>query len=39
MVGLLNKKFCELKGGNIGKAQEARFGMSQKYSRCIGMAS
>ena len=28
---LLIKKFCELKGGNIGiveKAQETRFGMS-----------
>ena len=27
----VNKKFCELKGGNIGiveKAQETRFGMS-----------
>ena len=32
----VNKKFCELKGGNIGiveKAQETRFGMSPKYSR------
>ena len=32
----------ELKGGNIGiveKAQEARFGMSWKYSRYIGIAS
>ena len=30
----VNKKFCELKGGNIGiveKAQETRFGMSPKY--------
>ena len=36
------KKLCELKGGNIGiveKAQETRFGMSQKYSRYIGIAS
>ena len=36
------KKFCELKGGNIGiveKAQETRFGMSPKYSRYIGIAS
>ena len=32
----VNKKFCELEGGNIGiveKAQETRFGMSPKYSR------
>ena len=32
----VNKKFFELKGGNIGiveKAQETRFGMSPKYSR------
>ena len=32
----VNKKFCELKGGNIGiveKAQETRFGISLKYSR------
>ena len=38
----VNKKFCELKGGNIGivgKAQETRFGMSLKYSRYIGIAS
>ena len=38
----VNKKFCELKGGNIGiveKAQETRFGMSPKYSRYIGIAS
>ena len=38
----VNKKFCELKGGNIGiveKAQETRFGMSSKYSRYIGIAS
>ena len=38
----VNKKFCELKGGNIGiveKAQETRFGMSPKYSRHIGIAS
>ena len=38
----VNKKFCELKGGNIGiveKAQETRFGMSRKYSRYIGIAS
>ena len=38
----VNKKFCELKGGNIGiveKAQETRFGMSYKYSRYIGIAS
>ena len=30
----VNKKFCELKRGNIGiveKAQETRFGMSPKY--------
>ena len=30
------KKFCELKGRNIGiveKAQETRFGISPKYSR------
>ena len=36
----VNKKFCELKGGNIGiveKAQETRFGMSPKYSRYIGI--
>ena len=38
----VNKKFCELKVGNIGiveKAQETRFGMSPKYSRYIGIAS
>ena len=38
----VKKKFCELKGGNIGiveKAQETRFGMSRKYSRYIGIAS
>ena len=38
----VNKKFCELKGGNIGiveKAQETRFGISPKYSRYIGIAS
>ena len=38
----VNKKFCELKGGNIGiveKAQETRFGMSPKYSRYIGIVS
>ena len=38
----VNKKFCELKQGNIGiveKAQETRFGMSPKYSRYIGIAS
>ena len=38
----VNKKFCELKGGNIGiveKARETRFGMSPKYSRYIGIAS
>ena len=38
----VNKKFCELKGRNIGiveKAQETRFGMSPKYSRYIGIAS
>ena len=38
----VNKKFCELKRGNIGiveKAQETRFGMSPKYSRYIGIAS
>ena len=38
----VNKKFCQLKGGNIGiveKAQETRFGMSPKYSRYIGIAS
>ena len=38
----VNKKFCELKGGNIGiveKAQETRFGMSPKYSRYIEIAS
>ena len=38
----VNKKFCELKGGNIEiveKAQETRFGMSPKYSRYIGIAS
>ena len=32
--GQINKKFCELKRGNIGiveKAQETRFGMSLKY--------
>ena len=36
----VNKKFCELKGGNIGiveKAQGTRFGMSPKYSRYIGI--
>ena len=36
--GQVNKKFCELKWGNIGiveKAQETRFGMSPKYSRYI----
>ena len=38
----VNKKFCELKRGNIGiveKAQETRFGMSPKYSRYSGTAS
>ena len=38
----VNKKFCELKGENIGiveKAQETRFGMSPKYSSYIGIAS
>ena len=38
----VNKKFCELKGGNIGiveKAQETRFGKSSKYNRYIGIAS
>ena len=38
----VNKKFCELKWGNIGiveKAQETRFGMSSKYGRYIGIAS
>ena len=38
----VNKKFCELKGGNIGiveKAQETRFGMSPKYSSYIGIES
>ena len=38
----VNKKFCELKGGNIGiveKAQETRFGMSPKYSTYIRIAS
>ena len=38
----VNKKFCELKGGNIGiveKAQETRFGKSPKYNRYIGIAS
>ena len=38
----VNKKFCELKGGNIGiveKAQETRFGMSPEYSKYIGIAS
>ena len=38
----VNKKFCELKVGNIGiveKAQETRFGMSPKYGRYIGIAS
>ena len=38
----VNKKFYELKGGNIGiveKAQETRFGMSPKYSRYSGIAS
>ena len=37
----VKKKFCELKGGNIGiveKAQETRFSMSSKYSRYIGIA-
>ena len=37
----VNKKFCELKEGNIGiveKAQETIFGMSSKYSRYIGIA-
>ena len=37
----VNKKNCELNGGNIGiveKAQETRFGMSTKYSRYIGIA-
>ena len=35
----VNKKFCELKRGNIEKAQETRFGMSPKYGRYIGIAS
>ena len=38
----VNKKFCELKGGNIGivdKTQETSFGKSPKYSRYIGIAS
>ena len=39
----VNKKFCELKGGNnigiVEKAQETRFGMSPMYSRYIGIAS
>ena len=38
----VNKKFCELKRGNIGiveKAQETRFGLTPKYSRYIGIAS
>ena len=38
----VNKKFCELKGGNIRiveRAQETRFGMSPKYSRYMGIAS
>ena len=38
----VNKKFCELKRGNIGiveKAQETRFGMSPKYRRYIGIVS
>ena len=38
----INKKFCELKGGNIRiveKAQETRFGMSPKYSSYIAIAS
>ena len=38
----VNKKICELKGGNIGiveKVQETRFGISPKYSRYIGIAS
>ena len=38
----VNKKFCELKRGNIGiveKAQGTRFGMSPKYSRYSGIAS
>ena len=42
LVLQVNKKFCELKGGNIGiveKAQETRFGMSPKFSRYIGIAS
>ena len=29
----VNKKFRELKGGVVEKAQETRFGMSPKYSR------
>ena len=44
IVQQVNKKFCELKGGNsyigiIEKAQETRFGISPKYSRYIGIAS
>ena len=42
IVTQVNKKFGELKGGNIGiveKAQETRFGMSPKYSRYIGIVS
>ena len=38
----VNKKFGELKKGNIGiveKAQGTRFGMSPKYSRYSGIAS
>ena len=35
----VNKKFCEFKGGNIGIVEKARFGMSPKYSRYIGIAS
>ena len=38
----VNKKFCELKGGIyigiVEKAQEARFGMSPKYSRYVRIA-
>ena len=35
----VNKKFCELKGGNIGiveKAQETRFGMSPSIADTLG---
>ena len=42
LCSITSKKVCELKWGNIGiveKAQETRFGMCPKYSRCSGIAS